>query len=109
MKPTVSINDLEKLDLRVGVIESVEDVENSSKLYYIKVNIGDHVISILSGIKRYYKKEELLNKRIIVIVNLEHKIIAGKESEGMLLAAEHDNTVSLLTVDKELPAGSIVS
>lgn len=104
----VSFDDFSKLDIRVGRIIEVEDLEGARKpIYKLKVDIGELGIKdIAAGIKDRYAKEELLNKLVVVVANLEPKSIAGFLSEGMLLAGEDGDILSLITPDRELRPGS---
>ena len=105
------IEDFAKLEFRVGRILMVEDVEKARKpIYKFLVDMGPEIGMriILAGIKSHYSKEQLLNKEVICITNLEPKTIAGVESNGMVLAAEDENGIALLTPDKELKEGSAV-
>ena len=92
----------EDLDLRIGKINGVKEHPNADKLYIISVDLGkiSRDIEIVSGIREYYKKEELLGKKIIVFINLQPIIIRGIESNGMLLAAVYNDNVVLLTANK---------
>ncbi len=105
----ITINDFKKMELKVARITSVDDVENADRLYLLKVDIGNETRQLVAGLKPYYGKEELLNKKVIVVTNLEPAVIRGVESQGMLLAAQNKDRVSLLTVDKDVPEGSVVS
>ena len=109
----VTINEFMALDIRVGKIVEVQDHEGTRKpMYKLKVDLGTEigVRSLVAGIKPWYTKEELMNRLIVMVVNLEPKIIAGAPSEGMLLAADNgsaDNLiVSILEPDKDMPIGS---
>jgi methionyl-tRNA synthetase len=104
----VSIQEFQKLDLRVGEIISIDHVPNADKLYVLNVDIGGKQIQLLAGIKQDYSEKELKGKRIVVVANLDPANIRGMTSEGMLLAAEHNGTVSLVTPDKNIPVGSKV-
>ncbi|MEM2922222.1 MAG: methionine--tRNA ligase [Candidatus Bathyarchaeia archaeon] len=109
-KRDVSIHDFQKLDLRVGTIVEVERVEGTKRLYKVKVDLGElGVRQTVSGLVGYYEPAELANKRIIFLSNLEGKRLAGLDSEGMLLAAEKDGRLALLTVDRDVPNGATVS
>jgi methionine--tRNA ligase beta chain len=106
-----SIDDLKALGLRVGVIEGVEVHEGARKpMYKLTVDLGQEIgkRTIVAGIGDIYTKEQLLGKRVVCVANLEPKMIAGVESQGMLLAADDGSLISLLTPDKEMPAGSTV-
>jgi methionyl-tRNA synthetase len=106
----VKFEEFKKMDLRVAKILEVEDVPGADRIYLLTVDIGDEKRKIVAGIKPWYKKEELIGKNIIMIVNLEPKTIRGIESKGMLLATLFDNKLSILTTDKEeVPAGSKIT
>ncbi|MCX7856608.1 MAG: methionine--tRNA ligase subunit beta [Deltaproteobacteria bacterium] len=106
----VKFEDFQRLDLRVGQIKNCEEIEGAERLYKITVDIGEERI-IVAGIKPYYKKEELIGKKIVVIANLEPRKIKGILSRGMLLAAvdKKTNEVVLLTIDKNVEVGSKIS
>jgi len=105
----ITIDEFLKVKLVVGKVIDVQDHPNADKLYILKVDLGNEVRQIVSGIKQWYKREELLNKKIIIVYNLQPKSFRGVESQGMLLAAEDgDSNLSLLTVDKDIKEGSFV-
>lgn len=87
-KEKISFADFQKLDLRVAKILNVEDIEGADKLYKLTIDLGKELGEriIVAGIKDFYNKEELKNKKIIVVANLEPKKLRGTESNGMLLA-----------------------
>lgn len=105
----VKLEDFKKIELVVAKILEVEDIPNKDRLYRIKISIGSEERYIVSGIKEYYSKEELIGKKIIIIKNLEPKNIAGYESKGMLLAGYNEKRLALLTIDRDLPEGTIIS
>lgn len=106
----VSYTDFKKLDIRIGTIESCEQVEGSDKLYRIKVDCGEEELrQILSSLVDYYTPDELVGMRIPVIVNLKPAKIFGHMSYGMLLAAEIDDECVLLTTDQEIRNGAKVT
>jgi len=109
-KPLISYSDFEKLDLRIAKIMEVEDIEGKDKLYKLKISLGDEQRTIVAGIKQHYSKDELINKQIIIIANLEPAKIGGITSEGMLLAAvsEDKSQVTFLTPEKSTKDGSKV-
>ncbi len=105
----VTYNEFAALDIRVGKIIEVLDHEGARKpMYKLKVDLGAEIgiRNLVAGIKPWYAKEELLNRNIIMIVNLEPKIIAGAPSEGMLLAADDGERAVLLAPDKDIAVGS---
>lgn len=101
-----------KVKLKVGQIIGAEDIPNKDKLYLIRVDIGEeNSRTLFAGIKKFYTKEELLNKKVIVVANLEPKKMGSIESNGMILAASFKNEdgserVALLEPDKDMPNGS---
>lgn len=103
----IEFEDWKKLDLRVGEIKSVKDHPSADKLLILEVDIGESR-QLVAGIKGHYKKEELLGKKIIVFSNLNPTKLRGIESQGMLLAAVNNGKVVLLTVDRDIDAGSKV-
>lgn len=104
----IDINDFQKIDLRIGKVKEAEKV--SDKLLKIKVDIGSETRHIVAGIGEAYSPEELINKNIVIVVNLKPKTIRGIVSEGMLLAAvESDKKPILLTTEKDVQPGSKVS
>ncbi len=94
-------------NLRVAVIESVEDHPNAEKLYVLKVGIGGESRTIVAGLKGVYPRDCLLGRKIIVVTNLKPASIRGVESNGMLLAAEKDGKVELLSAPKAQPGDSV--
>ncbi len=104
----VSIQEFQKLDMKVGEIISTEHVPNADRLYVLNVDIGGKQIQLLAGIRQQYTEDELKGKKIVVVANLDPATIKGVTSEGMLLAAEHEGNISLVTLDKDIPVGSKV-
>jgi len=102
-------DDFKKVDLRVGVVQQAEAVEGSEKLLKLMVDIGGETRQIVSGIRKWYSPEQMVGKTIVVVVNLKPAKLFGIESQGMLLAAEADGQLRLVTLDGELPAGAQVS
>ena len=104
----IPFNDFKKLDIRVGRILDVNNHPKADKLLVLKIDIGNEVRTIVAGIKKYYEREELMDKKVIVVVNLEQKELRGIKSEGMILAAVKDNKVILLTPDEDIKEGAVV-
>ncbi len=104
----VTIDDFKKLGLKVGKVEKVDTVEGANKLYKLTVNLGDETRTLVAGLRPYYTEEELQDKLIVVITNLEPATIRGVKSEGMLLAADDGRVVSIVSPDKEVAPGSEV-
>ena len=112
-KAEVSYEDFEKLDFRIGKILHAEEVKKSKKLLLFKVQIGEEVRQILSGIKSAYNPEDLVGKKVMVLVNLKPRMIAGYESQGMLLSAAFEENgeeiLSLMTSLRDMPAGADIA
>jgi tRNA-binding protein len=110
MKPTISREVLESLDIRVGTIERVEDVAKSNKLVKLTVNFGDHARCILTGVKkeRADPRAELEGRQALFVVNLAPKTMAGETSEGMMFDIGYaDGLTPVMAVpEKSIPNGS---
>jgi tRNA-binding protein len=109
IKPTISHEILESIDIRVGMIERVEDIANSNKLMKLTVNFGDHVRCILAGIKKERADpKEIEGKQALFVVNLAPKTMAGETSEGMMFDIGYaDGLVPVMAVpEKPVPNGS---
>lgn len=104
----VSIKDFQALNLRVGEIVSVENVEGADKLYVLQMDVGGKQAQTVAGLRQHYTADELRGKKVIVVANLDPAKIRGIESQAMLLAAIDGGTVSLLTIDKDVSVGSKV-
>ncbi|TXT61173.1 MAG: Methionine--tRNA ligase [Promethearchaeota archaeon] len=102
----ISYEDFKELDIRIGKITNVEGIENADNLYKLTLDTGDGTRTLVAGLAQHYKEEELLNKNIAFLANLEPKKLRGVLSEGMLLAAVKDNVVSILTPDKDVDPGA---
>jgi methionyl-tRNA synthetase len=103
----VSLEEFQKLDIRVGTIQKAENIPGSKKLLKLLVDIGEER-TVVAGMAAYYQANELINKQVIMIANLAPVTLMGVESRGMILAAEDESGVSLLIPDKECKAGSII-
>ena len=106
-KPEITFEGFGKMQFQVGEIIACEEVKKSRKLLCSQVKIGSQVKQIVSGIKAYYTPEEMVGKKVMVLVNLKPAKLAGVLSEGMLLCAEDaDGNLALMTPEKEMPAGA---
>ena len=106
-KPEITFDDFGKMQFQVGEIIACEEVKKSKKLLCSQVKIGSQVKQIVSGIKKQYSAEEMVGKKVMVLVNLKPAKLAGVLSEGMLLCAEDaDGNLSLMTPEKNMPAGA---
>lgn len=106
-KVEITYDDFAKLQFQVGEIIACEEVKKSKKLLCSQVRIGSQVKQIVSGIKAHYSAEEMVGKKVMVLVNLKPATLAGIVSEGMLLCAEDENgELALMTPEKPMPAGA---
>ena len=106
----ISIEDFAKLEIRVGKIVEAEDADTRKPMYKIKVDFGPLGIKqAIAGIKPNYRKDELLNKKFVFVVNLEPKKIGNVLSECMILAATQGDKVVVLQPEKDIEIGSKVS
>ena len=107
LKDEITYDDFAKMQFAVGEILKCEEVPKSKKLLCSQVKIGNTVRQIVSGIKQYYKPEEMVGKKVMVLVNLKPATLAGVVSEGMLLCAEDENgNLALVTPEKDMPSGA---
>lgn len=106
----ITYDDFAKLQIVIGTITAVEAVPDSNKLLKLTVDIGEEVPrQILSGIKKFFEDPQtLVGVQTPFLINLETKVIAGLESQGMILAASHEDAFSLLVPQVSLPSGSKV-
>ena len=106
-KEEITIDDFDKVQIRVGEVLKCEPVPKAKKLLVSQIRIGNEVRQIVSGIAKYYKPEEMVGKKVAVITNLKPCKLCGVESQGMILAAaDDDGNLSVMTLDKDMPAGS---
>ncbi len=109
MSDTITFDEFCRIELRVGEIVAAENHPNADKLLLLRVNLGEEERQLVAGIKGHYDAEALVGKKIIVVANLEPATIRGVESQGMLLAAGDGEVLSLLTVDRDVPAGASIT
>lgn len=107
----LQFEEFKKMNLVVAKILEVKEHSNADKLYVLVVSNGNEEKQVIAGIKKDYNKEELINKKVILLDNLESANIRGEESQGMVLAAQdsESNKISVLTVDDDVSVGSKVS
>jgi export-related chaperone CsaA len=107
---SISIDEFGKLEMKVGKIVSVDDIPQARKpMYKLTIDFGEGVTKqCVGGIKPFYTREQLLGKRVVAVLNLQPKSVAGVISECMMLAAFNDSEVSLLSPDKDVPLGTKV-
>ena len=110
LKETIEFDEFSKIDLRLATIIEAENVPKSEKLIKLLVDTGIDKRVILSGISKYYKPEDLLNKQVMILVNLKPRKMMGIESQGMLLLAENpDGSLRLMLPDSEATNGSVIA
>ena len=109
-KKIIEFDDFSKVDIRVGTVIEAENLPKSNKLLKLKINTGLDERIILSGIAKFYSTEEIINKKVMVLINLKPRKMMGIQSEGMLLLAEDsDGNLSLMQPDFEVGDGSVIA
>ena len=106
VEPRVSLDEFKKFKLVVGQIKEAVVHPNADKLFVVKVDVGAEVRQLVAGIRRSYAPEQLVGRRVVVIVNLQPAVIRGVESQGMILAASDEQGVSILQPDRDVVLGS---
>ena len=104
----VSFEEFKKLDIRIAKVLEVKDHPKADRLLLLKIDTGEKQKQIVAGIKNFYKKEDLLTKQVVVVDNLEPVTLRGQPSEGMLLAAQNEQAISVLIPDRPIKEGSRV-
>ena len=104
----ITIDDFQKVELRVAEVLAAEKVAKSKKLLKLTIRVGEETRTLVAGVAEHYEPGDLVGRKIIIVANLEPATLMGVESNGMVLAASHEGTVSLLTLDKDLPSGAKV-
>jgi len=107
-KDEITIDDFAKVELRVAKVTACEPVKKADKLLKLKLDLGYEQRQVVSGIAQYYKPEELVGRKVIVVANLKPVKLRGELSQGMILVGEKDGVLSLATVDEGLPVGAVV-
>ena len=103
----VSFDDWSSIDLRVGKIENVEEIEGKDKLYKMAVDFAEEKRTVVAGLKQYYSIEELTGKKAVFVYNLDPVKLAGIESQAMILAARNeDGEYKIAIVDNSVPSGT---
>lgn len=109
MAEEVSFAEFQKLDLRVGKIIEAVQIPNSKKLIKLTVDFGSEKRQAVAGLLKYYSSEQLVGKKCVFLLNLQRRVLAGVESQCMILAAEdREDHVAVLTPEKDLAEGSKV-
>lgn len=103
-----TIEEFKKIELVVAQVKEVKEHPNADRLYVLQVDTGRDVRQIVAGIRKAYTPQELIGRKIILVMNMEPALIRGEASNGMLLAASDANGMALLMPDKDITLGSIV-
>jgi methionyl-tRNA synthetase len=104
----IGIADFQKVELRVAEVLAAERVPKSKKLLKLSIRVGEETRTLVAGVAEHYEPASLVGRKVVIVANLEPATLMGVESNGMVLAASHEGTVSLLTLDKDVPSGSKV-
>lgn len=103
----INIDDFHKLELKVGTVLSAEEIEGSEKLIKLQIDLGEeNPRQVLTGMKMWYTPEEFVGKQLVIIANLEPRMMMGFESQGMVLAAEGEDKPILLHPSQNVKPGS---
>jgi methionyl-tRNA synthetase len=104
----IPIGDFQKVELRVAEVLAAEKVAKSKKLLKLTIRVGEETRTLVAGVAEHYEPGALVGRKVVIVANLEPATLMGVESNGMVLAASHEGTVSLLTLDKDVPSGAKV-
>ncbi|MDD4785044.1 MAG: methionine--tRNA ligase subunit beta [Candidatus Shapirobacteria bacterium] len=105
----IKYDDFSKVEFKVGEIKEAVEVEGSEKLLRLQVDFGEEKLrNVFSGIKKWYSPTDLIGKKTIFVTNIEVKKVMGELSEAMIFAAENNDEISILLLDKDLSVGSKV-
>jgi methionyl-tRNA synthetase len=107
-KEEIGIDDFFKVELRVAQVLAAEPVKGADKLLKLQLDLGFEQRQVVSGIAKFYTPEQLVGRKVICVVNLKPVKLRGELSQGMILAASHDDQLTLATVDETMPNGAIV-
>lgn len=108
-KPEISIEDFAKVELKVAKVLEASNIEGANKLLKLKLKVGNEEKQVVSGIAKHYEPSDLIGKNVIFVANLKPAKLRGIDSEGMILAASDKKDLSLITIDKDIADGTIVS
>jgi len=110
MKDLIEYDDFDKLDIRVGLVTAVSIPEWSEKLIRYEVDLGEEIGKrvLFSGIRKWYKPEEMIGKKMPIIINLEPKKMGEEESQGMAIMMDGENGASLIFLPEETVPGTVI-
>jgi len=109
LKEEITIEDFAKLDLRVGKVLTCEPIKGAKKLLKLKVDLGNEIRQVVSGISEHYEPKDLIGKKVVLVANLKPVKLKGELSEGMILAASSEGSLSIVTLDRDEEEGTVVS
>jgi methionine--tRNA ligase beta chain len=104
----ITLEDFKKVELKVAKVLDAEEIPGADRIWKLTIDVGAEKKQIVAGVKAFYTREALVGRSVVVVNNLAPSVIRGVESQGMLLAAKDAGTLTLLSLDKELPPGSLV-
>ena len=104
----ITIEDFAKIQFKTALVTECVKVEKSKKLLKLTLKVGDEVRTVASGIAEYYTPEEMVGKKVVLVYNLKPAKLCGVESQGMILCAEKDGKVVIVSPSQDMPEGSIV-
>ena len=104
----ITIDDFRKLELKIAEIKEVSEHSNADRLYIITLDVGEKTKQVVAGIRGSYAKEDLIGKQVVVVDNLEPAVLRGVESQGMLLAAQDEEGICIISPERKAKLGSIV-
>ena len=107
-KSEIEFSDFEKLDLRVAKVINCEKVEKADKLLKFTLDVGGAQRTIVSGIAKYYKPEELIGKNVVIIANLKPVKLRGIMSEGMILSSDDNGQIKIVEIDSSVASGAVI-
>src|SRR5262249_41950632 len=107
-KPKVTLQEFQRLDLRVGEVLAAEPVARSKKLLKLTVKLGEETRTVVAGIAEHYAPEALRGRKVVIVANLEPATLMGVESNGMVLAGSAGEILALVGLDRDLPPGAVV-
>jgi len=104
----ISFDDFKKMELKTAKVLAVNEHPSADRLFVVDLDIGEEKKQAVAGIKGHYSPDELVGKNVAVVTNMEPATIRGVESQAMILAANSGETLAVLTLDKDLPAGTVI-
>ena len=107
-KAQINIKDFDKVEIKAATITDAENVKKSDKLLKIQVDLGTEQRQIVSGIAKFYKPEDIIGKKVAVVTNLKPAKLMGQRSEGMILSAEKDDVLTLVSLPNAIANGAVI-